>query len=38
VAFQQIAPSHDAGFDLAEEYEMALGLYENAATEPRNNA
>ena len=26
VAFQQIAPGQDAGFDLAREYEMALAM------------
>lgn len=31
VAFQQIAPGQDVGFDLAREYEMALTLYEGRA-------
>jgi hypothetical protein len=38
VAAQQRAPGLDVGFDLAQEYAMALGLYRGAATEPRNDA
>jgi tetratricopeptide (TPR) repeat protein len=29
VAFQQIAPDHDIGFDLSSEYQVALGMFEN---------
>lgn len=28
VAFQQIAPGHDVGLDLAREYQMAVGMLE----------
>lgn len=31
VAFKQIAPDKDIGFDLSAEYQLALSMYQGAA-------